>query len=467
MEISTMYSIDDFIREAKKQLEDYTEQRTNLQNLIAENKQRQAGLKKEIDAAYGNLLGLVMPSVTEENLRQLSQTINAPRVATMWGTMKEVEQKLQKIINQFEKDEEVKTSAALLEPHTGVLASQLEELEAIYPKIKSELDELNANFELKRLIDAGYGTDKYKHKGFTKYFNKEYLRDWKNGDYLVERYKVNSFLDISFRYSELMEQERTFRESIASLHDQIENVQHKSKSYNQALLQKKELMGDLYSQVGREVSLFLQNGGEKAKSKFKDANEVLKLIPTIEGMLLKQDYLEKLNDKIANDITELNQRADVLRSEKSNYEKDQQRSRSKTFTNEQFAHRFRNDHYSKVYNRYNNVSNSIYFFNDYNNFSTFDEFLYLGLVAGQILGDGGLYDSGQQEYFNDNDTTNYSTNTAEYSSISSDYSSSLTNNHYSPEPQQPVYDRGSSSNDTSSGSDTSSNSTPAGWRDAS
>ncbi len=460
MEFSAMYSIDDFINEAKKQLEDYTEQRTNLQNLVSENKQRHTELKKEIAAAYGNLLNLVMPSITEENLRVLSQTINAPRVATMWGTMKEVEQKLQKIINQFEKDEEVKTSAALLEPHTGVLTSQLEELEALYPKIKSEFDELSSNYELKRLIEAGYGTDNYKHRGFTKYINKEYLRDWKTGDYLVERFKVNSFVDISFRYSELAEQERTFRESIASLHEQIENVQQKSKSYNQALLQKKELIGDLYSQVGREVSLFLQNGGEKAKNKLKNANEVLKLIPSIEGMLLKQDYLEKLNDKIANDITELNQRADVLRSEKNNYEKDQQRSRSKTFTNEQFAHRFRNDHYSKVYNRYNTVSNSIYVFNDYNNFSTFDEFLYLGLVAGQILGDGGHYNSGQQEYFNDNTTSSYSTNI-------SDYSSSLTNSQYSTEPPQPVYDRGSSSSDTSSGDDTSSNSTPSGWSDAS
>ncbi|MBL7975819.1 MAG: hypothetical protein JNJ85_12960 [Candidatus Kapabacteria bacterium] len=392
-----MYSVDDFIRRAATQLEAYNSQRTNLQKLISENEQRKTELKQRIATAYANITATVLPTLTEEGLANLSAAINAPRIARLWSEMQKREQQLQHEIQDIEADDEYKKSSALTTPHTGVLTSQIEELEPILAKLKSELDMMNSMPRMQRLVASGYGTERYPHKGFFKFLNSEYLEDWKNADIIQEKLNAKSFIDVASRYSEVNHQVDTFSESLADLRRQLQRVLSKVKEHDSDVHELQHLPEYISQEAGKEIALFLQSGKEAAAKKLPQGEEALKLYAVLDGMNHQVEYLEQLNLKITNDINDLNQRADKLRDEKARYEDDRYRFRNKQFTDEQFAHRFGNDRYDRAYNRYDRMGDTIYVFNDYYRYSPLEEFLWWDVMTDGRL-DGNFIPEVQSYY---------------------------------------------------------------------
>jgi len=404
-----MFSLVDFISRAGTQLSAYDSQRTNLQTLVSENEQRRSELKKRIGNAYANLLVTILPTLTEEGLTTLSSTINAPRVARMWGDMKKREQQLIEEIRRIESDDEFRKSQALLAPNSGVLTSQIEELEPMYNKLKQEFDMLNSLPRMQRLLQSGYGTDRYPHKGFFKFLNSEYLEDWKNADIILEKLNVNSFIDVASRYYELSNQVKTIGESLTDVRAQVKRVQQKVQKHDNDVAEIQHLPENIQQEAGREVALFLQSGGETSAKKLSNGDDALKLFTVIDGMNHQMEYLEQLNQKISTDIGDLNQRADKLRDEKARYEQDRYKFRNKQFTDEQFANRFGNDRYDRAYNRYNRMGETIYVFNDYNRYSPFQEFLWWDVMTDGRL-DGNFIPE-VHEYYNQHPGYNYERDT--------------------------------------------------------
>ena len=376
-----MYSVDDFIQRAASQLAAYEAERTNLQSLIAQNQQRRTDLEQRLQTAFINLSATVLPDISESALSQLASDIHAPRLATLWSAMQQREAQLRRELQEIEADEEYKKSAALTAPHTGVLSSQIEEIEPILAKLKAELDLMESLPLMQHLVSSGYGTDRYAHKGFLRFFNKEYLQDWKYADQILERLKATSFLDVASRYSELHNQVRTLTDSLNDLRTQFDRVEHKVHEHESDLDELSHLSDHLRIEAGKEISIFIQSRKDSAAQQLPNGSEAVKSYAPIDGLTHQLEYMDQLNVKIANDVNDLNLRADKLRAEKARYEQDRHRFRNKSFNEEQFAHRFGNERYAKAYNRYDKMGNTIYVFDDYYRPSLFQEFLWWDVMT--------------------------------------------------------------------------------------
>ncbi len=405
-----MYSVDDFLQRAATQLKAYENEGSNLQSLITQNQQRRAELQQRLNDSYVNLCATVLPTPTAESLGQLSSTISAPRIAQLWTEMQRRQQQLQSEIREVEADDEYQKRSALTMPHTGVLSSQIEEIEPMYARLQQELDHMNAMPRLQHLIASGYGTSRYPHTGFLRFFNSEYLQDWKAGDSILEQLGASSFLDVAARYSELRNQTKTLSDSLTDLRAQLQRVQSKVQEHDRDVDELAHLLDALRLEVGRELAVFVQARKEAAAASLPNGEEALKLYAVIDGMKHQIEYLDQLMVKISGDVSDLNQRADKLRMEKARYEGDRHRFRNKSFTNEQFAHRFGNERYSRAYNRYNRMGETIYVFNDYYRPSLFQEFLWWdvmtdGRLDGNFIPEVSSYYNAHPDYDYERDTS--------------------------------------------------------------
>ncbi len=411
-----MYSVDDFINRAATQLEAYASERTNLQNLITQNQNRRQELQQRLNDSYSNLCATVLPSLDESSLKQLSTTISAPRLEQLWSSMVSRQQQLQTEIRDVEADEEYQKRSALTAPRSGVISSQIEELEPMVARLQRELDTMNAMPRIQHLIASGYGTDRYAHTGFMRFFNSEYLQDWKAADYILEQLGTESFLDVASRYSELRNQTKTLSESLADLRSQLQRVQAKVQEHDRDVAELGHLVDGLRLDVGKELLMFMEARKDASANVLPNGADALKLYAVIDGMKHQIEYLEQLSVKISADVSDLNQRADKLRMEKNRYESDRHRFRNKQFSEEQFAHRFGNERYSRAYNRYNRMGETIYVFNDYYRPSLFQEFLWWdvmtdGRLDGNFIPEVSSYYNAHPDYdyerdssFNDSDT---------------------------------------------------------------
>lgn len=375
------YGISDFIGEANKQLSEYERQLGNLQGLVQENERRRTDLRQRIQGALANLAAVVVPQINEEALRSLASTINAPRLSSLTGTWAKKEQELKSKVAAIEAMDEFQKRGALTAEKSGVIPAQIAELEPIYSKLSDELRTLKSMPRIERLIASGYDTDRYPHKGFLRFLNSEYLADWKHADEILERTGAKSFVDVAARYKELEQQTSSIGESLTDLREQFKRISALEHQYNTAKEELENLPQNMRADIGREIAAYIESGGSTASQVFPNAEDVSKRYAVIDGMKHQEDYLANLNSKITQDGTDLSTRMEKLRSEKMRYEEDPHRFRNKRFDDEQFAKRFGNDRYDRLYDRYDRMGETIYVFNDYGRVSPFSEFLWWDVMT--------------------------------------------------------------------------------------
>ena len=413
------YGINEFVQAAQQELQGYSQQSERFQGLINENKTRIGELKDKLHYAYAQLTWACLGDITEANFQEVGERIHSPQLSRLYGDAVARTQRLKTRISEIE-------AMRIFQEREGekqILDIKLQEVEPLYKIAEAEWRKLNSFAALPDLLRRGYGTLNYPHKGIFRFLNGEYLRDWKAGDAIVSQMGVKDFSEIIVKYTDRKEQVEILGRSVAELQAKKNDLDKLASERDQAMTEINDMPETLQAEAGRILALYL-SGNKEAYTQFAKPEEVKERFLAVDGITHQMTYLGGLNDKIQQDLSDLNERAGRVQEEAARYSQDPYKYRNKSFTQDQFDRKFgRTSRYDKVYDRYSHTSQTIYVYDNYYYNDPISDFLWWDVMTGGRM--NGNFIPEVQQYYQDN--PDYSYSRPDYSNNSGDYSNNSNN----------------------------------------
>lgn len=379
-----MYDVDDFIRSADVELREYESHAHRFGELRESNGAKQADLKNRLVEAQAQLADLALSDTGEASVTALSQKLNLP--ALLWG-FREVSTRGSKIAERLGQLA-VEPLFAERELRRLRIETELREVEPPYNAVRADLVLLNQQAGLEGLLRRQWGTPQYPHRGIFRFFNSEFLRDWKNADAAVAVLKARDFAEVVQRFNEKTEQSQVLGESVGRCKDELSQIEALEWEHQKLTAEQADLPRQLRARLGAELASCLAVRGPESASVLPDPESIKRALAVVEGIAHQITYLEETANKLEGDLSGLLERSGRLRDEKRRYESDRYRYRNKSFNQDQWDKRFgRAGRYQKAGDRYERVAEVVYVYDRYDTISPWEQFLWWDVITdGRIDG---------------------------------------------------------------------------------
>jgi hypothetical protein len=373
-----MYDVEDFIRSASQELSDYEEHQRRFEELLSENDRRLADLGRRREDAWRQLGMLALPGGDETGIAALVERFRLPGLSALAQETASRRAAIEARVREIE----AAPPYAEREGRRLRLQVQLEENAPHHEYAMEELRKLEGLPGMEGLVRRGWGTPHYPHRGLFRFFNGEFLNDWKHADEIVAALKVRDFAEAASRYQERLQTATVMGETVGRLRAELEEIDRLEQERARLLAEREALPGELQERVGRMLGEMLQARGKDGVRDFPAPEDALRVYAMVDGVQRQQEYLEQLGGRSRGDLSQLMDRAGRLREETRRYESNRYRYRNKRFTHEQFGKRFgRSARYGRIHRRYARAGETVYVFNDYDRGATFSDFLWWDVIT--------------------------------------------------------------------------------------
>ena len=377
------YTTDDFLREAQRQLGGYQEQLNKFDALVRDTEAKRQDLLARLTNAYADLGAALLPELNAPAFDALANRLGVPELRTVFTNGAARQGQIDVRLDQIEKSD----LYTQRENRVYDLEKQLSEVEPVYTHARDDWERLNAFPRIHELMTRQYGTLQYPHRGLLRFFNGEYLMDWRQADDIVAKLGLSSFPEVAARFWERKEQVEVLGRSVGEIKAGLRQVQNLVQERDNLLQERENLPRRVQELVGRRLAPFLQTADMPS---LPNPDALKSRVIAIDGMEHQVEYLEGLKAKITEDRSGLAERTGRLQQEEQRYATDRYRYRNKRFSQDQFNKRFdrsRIDRYEVLNRRYSRAGETIYVFNDYNRVSPLEEFLWWDIMTdGRIDG---------------------------------------------------------------------------------
>ncbi|MDX1932971.1 MAG: hypothetical protein SFU56_10230 [Capsulimonadales bacterium] len=377
------YTTDDFLREANRQMDGYRERMVRFEELARDTETKRRDLATRLMTAYSDLGAALLPDLSATAFSDLAARLGLPELNGIFRNGSERQARIDQRLDQIETSDLYRTR----EQQVYELQKQLEEVRPAFEHARADWDALNRLPRCRELVERQYGTPQYPHRGWLRFFNGQYLSDWRHADEIIATLRVSAFPEVIDRYRERQEQVEVLGRSVSDLQSRLNAIQAVLQERDNLLQERNELPARVHEQVGRTVAPLLDKIDLTA---LPNADTLKGRGVVLDGMEHQIRYLDDLSVKVRQDLSQLAQRANRLEDEQQRYASDRYRYRNKRFSQEQFDKRFdrrRIERYDVLYNRYNRAGTTIYVFDDYYRASPLEEFLWWDVMTdGRIDG---------------------------------------------------------------------------------
>lgn len=418
------YDVDDFLRAADEQVDRYNDHRTRFETLANETQSRQFELRKKQGESLAALAATLLPDLSDATaVDALASRLGLHEIKTLHNQLIESLAK-----NAFRR-KEIESSEQYSERdlHLLRLETKRNELEPLYKHTHLEWQKLQAQEKLAELIARGYGTDQYAHRGWFRFFNKQFLDDWRCADAAAEAQGFASFEELRIAYNDRAEQMQVLGRDWNELGEQKAAIERLEQEREHLILAESELPKETYREMGERIAAILDNGKSPLVDSLPNPDALRSRLNEISGMSAQTEYLDGLRTQVERESATIAERAEKLRQERNRYAENRHRYRNKQFSDDQWNKRFgghRTARYEPIYGRYQRASDTVYVFHDYNRASGLDDFLWWDVMTDGRM-DGNFIPE-VREWRDHNPDYRYE----RYSSRSSDFSSSSSTNAF-------------------------------------
>lgn len=373
-----MYDVDDFLRQAAAELAQYQNQEQQFQSLLSENERRAAELRQRQSEAWAQLGAVALPAATEPALNALADQLRLPGLEKIADEVQSRRQTIAETIEQIE------TSAAYLnrERRRVQIQAELDETQPLADFAQAELQKLRKLPGMEELYRERWGTKHYEHRGLLRFFNREFLEDWRRADIIVQSLRVSSFAEAAALFKQRLENAEVLSETLQRLHKEQAEIDGLEQERQRLLDEQEALPETLQQRTGQMLAQMLETRGRDATRELPASEDALRVYAKIEGVEHQIRYLEEVSGRMRSDLSQLLDRAGRLQEEQRKYEGNRHRYRNKRFTEEQFGKRFgRTDRFVKIHDRYSRMSERVYVFHDYDRGAGWNDFLWWDLMT--------------------------------------------------------------------------------------
>jgi hypothetical protein len=387
------YSTDDFLKEAGRQIDGYERQLTRFDTLANDTKAKRQDLQTRLSVAYADLGSALLPELSAVAFDELANRIGLPELRTIYQNGVHRQTQIDQRLDEIESSDLYRNR----EQRAYDLQKQMDEVRPAYDMAHSAWDAMNHIPRLRDLVERQYGTPNYPHRGWLRFFNGQYLADWRRTDEIVAEYSVSSFVEVISRYRERQEQVQVLGRSVNELDAGLKAIQTVLQERDSLLTQRERLPQLVQQKVGHTIAPVLSKIDISA---LPNPDTLRSRAVLLDGMEHQVQYLDDLVVRIEEDRAKLQDRYLRLSSERDRYAQNRYRYRNKRFSQEQFNKRFdrsRIDRYDVLYNRYDRMGTTIYVFDDYYRVSPLEEFLWWDIMTDGRL-NGSFIPEVQQYY---------------------------------------------------------------------
>lgn len=378
------YSIREFIHEANQQIQFFEVQKNKLSDISADHAKKISDLALRFQEVLNQITKSLLPEFSESSLKILSELIANPALFSLYTKKEQEKVALQSTLSAVENNKLYQQRDAFLNPETGIIIQQESELLPIYEKASSVVKKCESTPRFSGLLQRGYGTSSYPHQGFFRFFNSEFLQDWKYADILCEKLQVSSFTDALSLYKESKNHYDTIGETLEDLEKQKKEITLLVDSREEAQQLLDSIDARYTERVKMSIEIFLtSNSKQKIAEVFQGNSTLMEQYACLDGLRHQSSYLEQIREKVESEIRELDEKIHKMTVEKQRYENDMYRFRNKRWDHHQFGRKFnRNDEvYQRRMSKYRRTGDTLYNFNDYNRPSFVEEFLWWDIMT--------------------------------------------------------------------------------------
>jgi hypothetical protein len=395
------FNVQDFVREADEQLRRYEQHASRFLGLAGDTDRRRGELSARLDVVAAQLADALLPDLSPSSFQALSEKLGMPELMGILRRSRERETKIDARVAAIEESEAYKTRESV----QGRAELQLEEVRPLFDHALNDLKYLDSLPRMRELIARNYGTPKYPHRGWWRYFKREFLEDWKRADEACATLKLATFSEVIARYQDRQEQCEVLGRTVHDVEGKLKNIAALEDERKQLQEERAAQPDRIRLEAGKRLASLLKSN-TKLIEQLGFPETLQGRIREIDGMEHQVEYLQKLRVQIEQDASQVQERAAKLRDERDRYHTNLYRYRNKQFTRDQFDKRFGRDaRYDKLYTRYERTSNTVYVFNDYNRTSALEDFLWWDVMTDGRL-DGNFIPE-VQEYRNINPDYQY------------------------------------------------------------
>jgi hypothetical protein len=347
--------INDFLVQARQELAEYDQNAQRFTELLQSNQRKRGDLQQRRNAARAALAMSVLPNFAPETLLAAAEKLGLPGIRRAQEQLVDRDAAIEKRLQAIQSD------PYYLEKDLRRLRIETKQREIVplLSDAKNALAQLNQLEGMTGLLQRGYDTDQYPHRGFLRFLNAEYLRDWKNSDRICAALGVSKFSEAARKYHDRTEQVEVLGKSVQIQNEELEQITGLETEQRVLLAEREQLPELTKARVGDELYRLIQARGT-------DDPLVQKAMATVDGVEHQVRYLEQTHTKIETDYSQLLERSGKLREEAQRYQSDPYKYRNKTFSRDQLSKRFgRATRYSSRVDRYDRVTNTVYVFDDY------------------------------------------------------------------------------------------------------
>ncbi|MES2463456.1 MAG: hypothetical protein V4671_23020 [Armatimonadota bacterium] len=371
------FNVQDFVREADEQLRRYEQHAERFLGLAADTERRRNEISARLDVVATQLADALLPDLSENSFQALSQKLGMPELMGILRRSRERETKINARVAAIEAAEAYQTRESV----RGRAELQLDEVRPLFDHALKDLRYLDSLSRMQQLMARGYGTPDYPHKGWLRYFNREFLEDWKCADEACAALKLGSFPEVAARYRDRKEQCEVLGRTVHDIEEKLKNIADLEEERERLLAERAAQPDMMRLAAGKRMASLLKSNTNLI-DQLGFPETLQGRIREIDGMEHQVEYMQSLRVQIEQDAAQVQERAAKLRDERDRYNANLYRYRNKQFTNDQFEKRFRRDaRYGKLYTRYERTGNTVYVFNDYNRTSGLEDFLWWDVMT--------------------------------------------------------------------------------------
>lgn len=378
------YTIQDFIAEAEKQERFLQQQIARFDTLLADYDAKTSDLRARKSQAVMAITRRLLPEFSNDGAARLARTLGNTAVAGLHAEYLREKEQLGKRIAAIEADGKFQKRDYLLAPGTGVISSQIAEVEPMYEEASSYCAALENKRRFSELAARRYGTPDYPHRGLLRFFNTEFLQDWRNADVIEEAMQGKPFAEILEQYDDAKNRRMVFGQTIAELRAQQAEIEGLAAEHDEKqrlltttderyMLRAASFTGEwLRGAPPAEITAMLSAAGAETDE-----------AQRADGLEHQIDYIRGLAEKVTADRNALVEKSAAITQEAMRYKADPHRFRNKRWEQGSFSRKFTRDagRYDKLYGKYERTGETIYVFNDYGRGSMLGDFLWWDVMT--------------------------------------------------------------------------------------
>lgn len=404
----SQYGIHDFINEANKQIKFYEQQQHRMQDLLRDYERKIGDLTSRSQEVLRQITNALVPEFTEMRLKHIAQLINNPALNNLIKNKEKERKSLSETIHSIEAMPEFINRDAYLHEGSGVISQQIAEIEPLREQAEEAIRLFESVPRYKGLLERGYGTSSYPHKSIFRFFNSEFLQDWKYADILCDFFREKDFINVLFKYKEAKNVITLLKDSTTELQNQKRRIDSLVEQHSKAEKKLDRLDDEYEGHLRTSIELFFTSNSKSTISRtFQNNSAILEQYTQLDGLNHQLEYVRELHKKVMEEVNVISEKIHSLSLEAERYRADSYRYRNKRWDSTQFSKKFKRDEnsYNRRLEKYRNTGERIYVFNDYGRASMLENFLWWDIITDGRL-DGNFIPE-VHDYYSSNPHSSY------------------------------------------------------------